>query len=272
MERRPGDVGDVHRNLRDAVLLDEPADGLRGRKRSGLHHGISRGILHHPARDGIALADGTPLFAHVEGDGVGAARGGGIEVEIHGDQEIARTDGRGARAGYPVVERPRPEIGGRLLVRQFLGQRLVLPGTADRKVAPLGGEGRGLVTIGRDMQFSGDAFGQFAGQLGALGECDAANRDQRQHVGSPHARVCPLVTAHVDQLGSPLHPRKGGFDDRFGRADERDDSPVGRLAGIHVQQLDAPGGFDGRCDLTDYCLVASLAEIRDTLHDTLFHR
>lgn len=91
-------------------------------------------------------------------------------------------------------------------------------------------------------------------------------------VGSPHARVRTLVTAHVDQLGSPLHPRKGGFDDRFGRADERDDSPVGRLAGIHVQQLDAPGGFDGRCDLTDYCLVASLAEIRDTLHDTLFHR
>ena len=66
------------------------------------------------------------------------ARGGGIEVEIHGDQEIARTDGRGSRAGYPVVERPRPEIGSRLLVRQFLGQRLVLPGTADRKVAPLG--------------------------------------------------------------------------------------------------------------------------------------
>ena len=157
-------------------------------------------------------------------------------------------------------------------MRQFLGQRLVLPGTADRKVAPLGDEGRGLVAIGRDMQFSGDTFGQFAGQLGALGECDAANRDQRQHVGSPHARVRTLVTAHVDQLGSPLHPRKGGFDDRFGRADERDDSPVGRLAGIHVQQLDAPGGFDGRCDLTDYSLVASLAEIRDTLHDTLFHR
>ena len=40
------------------------------------------------------------------------------------------------------------------------------------------------------VQFSGDTFGQFAGQLGALGECDAANRDQRQHVGSPHACRC----------------------------------------------------------------------------------
>lgn len=61
-----------------------------------------------------------------------------IEVEIHGDQEIARTDGRSTRAGYPVVERPRPEIGAVSLCAPVLGQRLVLPGTADRKVAPLG--------------------------------------------------------------------------------------------------------------------------------------
>lgn len=82
---------------------------------------VAVGIPDHLARDRIALADGTALFAHVEGDGVGAARGGGIEVEIHGDQEIARTDGRGARAGYPLVERTRPEIGRRLLVRQLFG-------------------------------------------------------------------------------------------------------------------------------------------------------
>ena len=177
------------------------------------------------------------------------------EVKIGETCKVVRLHGEGA------VKRRIMDIGITKGVDVFV-----------RKVAPLGDEGRGLVTIGRDMQFSGDAFGQFAGQLGALGECDAANRDQRQHVGSPHARVCPLVTAHVDQLGGLFHPRESRFDDGFGRADERDDSPVGRLAGIHVQQLDAPGGFDGRCDLTDYCLVAPLAEIRDALHDTLFHR
>ena len=105
VERRSGDVGDVHRNLRDAVLLDEPADGLRGRERPGLHHGIPRGVLHHAARDRVALADGTPLFAHVEGDGVGAARGGGVQVEVHGDQEVARPDGRGPPCGQPPRRR-----------------------------------------------------------------------------------------------------------------------------------------------------------------------
>ena len=54
------------------------------------------------------------------------------EVKIGETCKVVRLHGEGA------VERPRPEIGGRLLVRQFLGQRLVLPGTADRKVAPLG--------------------------------------------------------------------------------------------------------------------------------------
>ena len=41
--------------------------------------------------------------------------------------------------------------------------------------------------------------------------------------------------------------------------------------GIDVQHFDAPGGFDGRYDPVDYCLVASLAEVGDAFHDTLFH-
>ena len=272
VERRPGDVGDVHRDLRDAVLLDEPADGLRGRKRSGLHHGISRGILHHPARDGVALADGTPLFAHVEGDGVGAARGGGVQVEIHGDQEVARPDGRGSRAGNPLVEGTRPEIGRGCRVRQFLGQGLVLPGAAHGEVFPFGRKGRSLVAIGRDAQFVGDTPGQRARQFGALRKRDARNRYQRQHVGGPYAGMRPLVAAHVDQFGRPLHPGKSGLDDRFGFADEGHDRAVGRLAGIHVEQFDAPGGLDGRGDLPDHGLIASLAEIGNAFNDSLGHR
>ncbi len=76
-------------------------------------------------RDGVALAHGAPL-AHVERNGVGAARGGGIEVEIHGDQEIARTDGRGTRAATPSSNGRAPEIGAVSLCASF-GQRLVLP-------------------------------------------------------------------------------------------------------------------------------------------------
>ena len=272
VQRRYGDVGDVHRNLRDAVLLDKPADGLGRPERTGTHQGITVGIPDHLARDRIALADGAALFAHIEGNGVGTARGGGIEVEIHGDQEIARTDGRGARTGYSVVERTRPEIRRRLLMRQFFGQCLVFPFAADGQIAPPWRKRRGLITIGRDMQFPGDTLGQFAGQLGALFERDARDRDQRQYVRGAHTRMRALMFAHVDQFGSLFHPRERRFDDSFGRADERDNGTVGRLAGIDVQHFDAAGGFDGRYDSVDYCPVAPLAEIRDTFHDTLFHK
>ena len=39
------------------------------------------------------------------------------------------------RQGYPLVERTRPEIGRRLLVRQLFGQRLVFPFAADGQIA-----------------------------------------------------------------------------------------------------------------------------------------
>ena len=156
-------------------------------------------------------------------------------------------------------------------MRQLFGQRLVFPFAADGQIASPGRKRRGFVTIGRDMQFPGDTLGQFAGQFGALFERDARDRDQRQHVRSAHARMRPLVFAHVDQLGGLFHPRESRFDDGFGRADERDNGAVGRFAGIDVQHFDAPGGFDGRYDPADYCLVASLAEVGDAFHDTLFH-
>ena len=90
------------------------------------------------------------------------------------------------------------------------------------------------------MQFSGDAFGQFAGQLGALGSVMPQIGISGNTSVAPCA-VCPLVTAHVDQLGSPLTPQ-GGFDDRFGRADERGDSRLVASPGSRPAALTPPGG------------------------------
>ena len=157
-------------------------------------------------------------------------------------------------------------------MRQFLGQGLVLPGAAHGEVFPFGRKGRGLVAIGRNAQFVGDTPGQRARQFGALRKRDARNRYQRQHVGGPHAGMRPLVAAHIDQFGRPLHPGKSGLDDRFGFADEGHDRAVGRLAGVHVEQFDAPGGLDGRGDLPDHGLIASLAEIGNAFNDSLGHR
>jgi len=271
MQGRHGDIGQIHRDLRDAVLLDIPPDGLRGAERAGPHDGIAVGILHDFTRDGISLAHRPPLLAHVESDGVGAPRGGGVEIEIDGNQEIAGPDRRGSRTGHPFVEGTRPEIGGRLRVRQLLGQRLVLSGAADGQVPPLGPQSRSLVAIGRNPQFAGDAFGQPARQRGALLERDARNGNERQDVGGPHAGVRPFVAAHVDQFGRPFHPGESRLDDLLGRADEGDDRAVRRFARIDVQDLHAARPLDRFDDPADHLLVASLAEIGDALHDSLFH-
>ena len=216
MQRRDRDVGDVHRDLGDAVLLDVPADGLRGFERSGAHHRVAFGVLDDLSGDRVALADRPALLAHVEGNGVGTPRGGAVKVEIDGDQEVARTDRRSARAGHPFIEGPRPEVGSRVGVCEFLGQRLVLPGPADGQVAPLGTQGRGLVAVGRDAQLVGDAAGQRTRQLGALLERDARDRDQREDIRGSHARVGTLVVAHVDQFGGAPDSGEGRLDDRFG--------------------------------------------------------
>ena len=155
---------------------------------------------------------------------------------------------------------------------QLLGQRLILAGAADRQILPLGAEGRRLVAVGRDVQFAGDAFGQVTGQRRALFQRNPRNRDQRQDVRGAHARVRPLVAAHVDQLRGPLHAGKGRSDNRFGVADEGYDRAVGRLARIHIKHLHAARRLDGRHDLSDHLLVASLAEIGHALHDTFLHK
>ena len=271
VERRDRDVGDVHRNLGDAVLFDEPADGLRRLERAGLHERIAMLVLERLAHGRTALADGTALFAHVERNGVGTARRGGIEVEVDGDEEVAGADRRRTRMGHTLVEGTGAEVGSRLFVGQLLGQRLILAGTADGQVLPLGFQGGSLVAVGRNMQLVGNAARQSARQLGTLLERDARNGDERQHVGGAHARMGAVVIAHVDKFRGAFHTGKGSLEHGFGLADEGHHHTVGRLAGVHVEQLDPFDRLDGRGNLVNYSLVASLAEIGNAFYDTFLH-
>ena len=161
MQRRDVDVGHVHRHLRDAVFVDVPSDGLGALQRSGLHDGVSVLVFLGFTGDGMALAHGTPFLTHVEGDGIGAARGSGVQVVVHGDEEVARTDGRTARA-LPAFLRSlarRHEVGLLAGCFQPLGQTLILSLTADSKVLPLGGEGGSLVAIAGDACLLGHSLG-----------------------------------------------------------------------------------------------------------------
>ncbi len=156
-------------------------------------------------------------------------------------------------------------------MRQLFGQRLILARPADGQVLALGLECGGLVAISRDRQLVGDALGQVARQGGALLQCNAGNRNQRQNVGGAHTRVGTLMVPHIDRFGRLSDALESGLDDRLGRSDERDDRAVGRLAGIDVQHLDATRTFDGRDDPPDRLLIAPLAEIGDALNDSLLH-
>ena len=145
------------------------------------------------------------------------------------------------------------------------------PGAAYGQVAALRRESRGLIAVSRHVQLVGDTPGKPACKLGTLLERNARNGDQGQHIGGTHAGMRPLVVAHVDHLGGLLHSGESGFQHRLGFADEGDHRTVGRLARIHVEQLDAARRLDCVGDLLDDCLVASLAEIGDALYDTFFH-
>ena len=105
VHRRDRDVGQVHRDLGDAVLLDEPADALDALQRCrGSTPALPSSSRTISPVSGSPLALDAPLLAHVEGDRVGAARRGRVQVDVVGDQEVARADRGGA--GARVERRP----------------------------------------------------------------------------------------------------------------------------------------------------------------------
>ena len=265
------DVGDVHRHLRDAVFVDVPTDGLGLFQRARQHDGVPVGILHGLPRDGVALATWTAFLPHVEGDGVGPPGGRGVEVEVDGDEEVASAHHGASCPGDALVHGAASEVG--LLARrgQFFGNAFVFAGAADGQVAPLLGACRRFIAIAGDEQFVGDALGQLPGQLGALLQCDAADGDERQDVGSADARVCPVVLAHVDELSGLPHGLEGCFHDGSRFAHEGDDGAVGGLSGVDVEESDAFGVFYLGGDLPDGFRVAPFAEIGHAFHDLSFH-
>ena len=211
------------------------------------------------------------LLAHVVCDGVGTAGGGGVEVEVHGDEEVACAHDRRTAAGRLLGVFAGAEVGRFVRVGNPFLQPFVFALAAYGEVAPFGALCRRFVIIGRDAEFVVYPFGQRAGYFGALFEGDARHRNNRQHVRRPDARVRSLVMTHVDDLRSLLHAAESRLGHRFGFAHESHHRPVGRLAGVYVQQFDALHGGDGVGYLLDDTHVAPLAEVGDTFHKPFVH-
>ena len=164
MERRRLDIRDIHGNLCNAVFVYIPTDCLAALERSGNPDLLAVFILEQLAGQRTALAGLATLLADVEGDGHGAAGGGGVEVVVDRYQEVAGAHVGGAAAGSDLVPALRREIRPALGIGNLFRKGLVFAGAADRQILPLRLVGSGLVAVAGDPQFNKKALRKLSGQ------------------------------------------------------------------------------------------------------------
>lgn len=271
MKRSDGHVGYVHRHLCNAIFIYIPTDSFGPLECTGLHDCFPIGVLERLAGNFAAFTYGTSFLTHIERDGVGATRGGRVEVIIYRNQKITGSDSGSAGACGVIVKRTVAHVSAFAFVTQLVGKRLILSGTAHGKILALGNKSGCLITVNRDMQLVGHAPGKTAGKFDTLGESNAAHRYQRTHIGSPHAGMSAVVLAHVDKLSRPRYAAESRLDHRLGFSDKSDYCAVGRLPGINIKQFDIARRSNTFGDSVYYCAVAPLAEIGYTLYQTFFH-
>ncbi len=121
------------------------------------------------------------------------------------------------------------------------------------------------------MQFAGDPLCEVAGHGGAFFKADSRYRNQRADVGGTHARMCAVMTAHIDKFGCAPHAAECGFSHGFRFSDKCHYRAVCSLSGVDVEQFYALDAFDCVGYRSDDCHVASLAEVGNAFDDTLFH-
>ena len=100
----------------------------------------------------------------------------------------------------------------------------------------------------------------------AIFDGDAVKGNERNHVGSAHARVCALMFGQVDHFRRLAHAADGGFLNGLALADQRDDATV--VVGVHfaIEQVDA-GHLHGVDDGVDFGLVAAFREVGDAFDE-----
>ena len=268
MQRGYIDVGDIHRHLCYAVFFDIPTYGFCRLQCAGYHHGIAVFVAHGFAGDGVSVALGSTLLAHVECHGIGTAGAGGIEVIIHGYQEVASAHCGATGACHAFVERTIAVIGRTLWHTKSFGQCFIFALAAHCQILAFGLECGCFVAIAWYREFFGNALGKLTRQLCALFEGDATHRHQWQHIGSSHSWVCAVMLTHIYQLSGFLHCLECGFHHCLGLAYKSNYGAIGCLAGIYVEQFYAFAMLYFFGYLTNYFFVSSFAKIWNTFNDS----
>ena len=250
----------------NTIFVNIPPNSLGTFQRTRLHDDIAVSITLRRSRDGVALTDGTAFFTYIKGNGIGTARRSGIQIVVHGYEEVAGTHDGTASTCHIVVIGTGTEVRSFCRVGDALGNAFVLTPTANRQVLTLRTEGGGLVAVAGDAQFGGDAFRQLTGQLGTLLQRNTTDGYQRQHIGSSDTRMGTMVLPHVYHLACYLDGTEGCLADGLRFTDKGDDGTVGGLTWVNVEQEHAFYAFYGIGYLFDDTWISSLTEVGDTFY------
>ena len=192
-----------------------------------------------------------------------------IEVDVVGDQKLARAGDDGAGGG--VADRVADIRIARRHGAHLLHQRFELAAADVLQVGAFGTPRGGLVKIDRNLQLAPDLGAQALGELDALFQRDAFDGDEGHHVGRADARVRALVLREVDQRDGLLHRAEGGIGHRGGRTDEGQHAAVVIGIGFAVEQDHLGDGEDGLHDRVNLAGIAAFGEIGDTLDELARH-
>ena len=179
------DVGDVHRDLSDAIFINVPTNCLAPLEGSRLPAVLAVLVLEDLSGQASALPHLAALLAHVEGDRHRAPCGCRVEIIVDGHEEVSgsHVDGPALRHGLVVLLRSEVRCLGR--IGDLLGEGLIFPGPADREVLPFRLERRRLVAVARDAELVVDSLRQPARKFGAFLKSGLGHRHERQHVARP---------------------------------------------------------------------------------------
>ena len=183
--------------------------------------------------------------AHAAGNLLGDADVGSVEEDVIGDQGLAgadhsragRTHSFGSQIGLVVG------VGG-----DGLFDALKLAVTNVFQVNTVFSDGGILVIINRDVERIRDTLAKPARHLDALLHGYAGDWHKRHNIGRSHARVFALMMVEVDQLRRPGNAEVGGFFNRLGCADKRQNGAVMVNIRVPVEHTDAVYACDSSND------------------------
>ena len=129
---------------------------------------------------------------------------------------------------------------------------------------------RSFIQVDRDAKTPGDLSAHVFRHRHAVFDRDAVDRNERNHIGSTHPRVCAFVLREVDQLGGPADAANGGFLNRFAVANQRDHAAI--VVGIHlaIEEIDT-GHLHGFDDGVDFGLVTAFGKIGNAFNECVWH-